>query len=131
MNGHYRHKICKQPGIPRSNPIDGLKMNLLIGRSVDLRAQRLVIVILSICYCVVNFSSIARPAQESNVQDPGIETTVRGLLESPRPQDRAWGAYLIGNEGLKIFYETKITELTTRGHFSISRRLTAINSFPT
>ena len=41
------------------------------------------------------------PGRESSSQDGGIEETVRQLLESPRPQDRAWGAYLIGNDGLK------------------------------
>ena len=34
-------------------------------------------------------------------QDTGIEATVRRLLESTRPQERAWGSYLVGSDGLK------------------------------
>ena len=33
-------------------------------------------------------------------QEADIEATVRKLLESGRPPDRAWGAYMIGSDGL-------------------------------
>jgi len=73
--------------------------------SISLRKVAIgITVLIFFTYCAL-FGNTVRCQTANNVksadENSEIDATVRGLLESNRSQDRAWGAYLIGSEGRK------------------------------